>query len=69
MKNPSPGGFMKDERREENRKMLGWMTMFGILAVGSSSLGVGESSRIAVALFIILFLAAWFARSAGRRVW
>ncbi len=49
--------------------MLGWMTMFGILAVGNSSLGAGESSRIAVGLFGSLFLAAWFARSAGRRAW
>jgi len=49
--------------------MLGWMTMFGILAVGSSSLGAGESSRIAVALFGLLFLAAWLVRSAGRRAW
>lgn len=49
--------------------MLGWMTMFGMLAAGSASLGVGESSRIAVALFGLLFLAAWFTRSAGRRAW
>jgi len=49
--------------------MLGWMTMFAILAAAGSSLGAGECSRIAVPLFGLLFLAAWFARSAQRRVW
>ena len=49
--------------------MLGWMTMFGMLAAGSASLGEGDSSRIAVVLFVTLFLAAWFTRTAGRRAW
>ena len=49
--------------------MLGWMTVFGLLAVGGASGNAFEAGKLACVLFGALFLAAWVTRTAGRRAW
>ncbi len=47
--------------------MLGWMTVFGLLAIGGAT-GIGfEAGKLVCALFGALFAVAWFSKAAGRR--
>lgn len=47
--------------------MLGWMTVFGLLAIGGATVTDFEAGKLAFALFGTLFIAAWLSKAAGRR--
>ena len=47
--------------------MLGWMTVFGLLAIGGATEMGFEAGNLVCALFGTLFVAAWFSKAAGRR--
>ena len=47
--------------------MLGWMTMFGLLAIGGATGAEFEAGKLTSALFGTLFVAAWLSKTAGRR--
>ena len=47
--------------------MLGWMTIFGLLAIGGATGADFEAGKLACALFGTLFVAAWLSKRAGRR--
>ncbi len=49
--------------------MLGWMTVFGILSIGGATGMEFEVGKFTCALFGVLFVAAWFSKTAGRRAW
>jgi hypothetical protein len=49
--------------------MLGWMTVFGLLAVGGASGVEFEAGKLTAGLFGALFFAAWLTKTAGRRAW
>lgn len=47
--------------------MHGWMTVFGLLAIGGATGTDFEAGKLACALFGTLFVAAWLSKAAGRR--
>ena len=47
--------------------MYGWMTIFGLLAIGGATGADFEAGKLACALFGTLFVAAWLSKTAGRR--
>ena len=54
--------------------MLGWMTVFGLLAIGGATgatfeAGDFKAGSLACALFGGLFVVALLSKSAGRRAW
>ena len=49
--------------------MLGWMTVFGLLAIGGVSEVGLEAGKLTTILFGGLFFAAWLTKAAGRRAW
>lgn len=49
--------------------MLGWMTAFGLLAIGGASGASFEAGKLAFVVFGALFVVAWLTRAAGRRAW
>ena len=48
--------------------MLGWMTVFGLLAIGGATGADFEAGKLTCGLFATLFVAAWWSKAAGRRV-
>ena len=48
--------------------MLGWMTVFGLLAIGGATGAGFEAGKLSCGLFGALFVAAWVSKAAGRRV-
>ena len=55
------------KRRRRRNKMHGWMTIFGLLAIGGATGADFEAGKLACALFGTLFVAAWLSKTAGRR--
>ena len=54
-------------KRRRRNKMHGWMTVFGLLAIGGATGTDFEAGKLACALFGTLFVAAWLSKAAGRR--
>ncbi len=53
----------------DKQLMHGWMTAFGLLAIGGASGASFEAGKLAFVIFGALFLVAWLSRAAGRRAW
>jgi hypothetical protein len=64
-----PAGFSTVHHLKEIANMLGWMAVFGLLAVGGATEVQFEAGKLTAALFGMLFFAAWLTKTAGRRAW
>lgn len=64
-----PTGPSPQNKRGPRIAMFGWMTVFGVLAIGGMAGREGDAGRLIGVLFGWLFLVAWMSRTAGRRAW
>lgn len=61
------GSAIPPQERKRRLTMHGWMTVFGLLAIGGATESSLEAGKLACAVFGVLFAAAWLSKAAGRR--